>query len=202
MKKRSMKNKKAAAALAALLLPLSSVIGAEAAKTIVFKGSVQRDKMFEKRVGPDLAFRLNPYEYGWDINVGAVKNRDLDKDYSAVVTPPFRGVNARQIEGWHFRKADNAGGLNAPHYVRGFRFVSTEGEFDRANELRGKYFAFTRNPADNHDAQENLQAFIDGQTSTGTLTITRIELGRPEAGKQAWIESMDFTVSLEAPAAK
>ncbi len=72
-----------------------------------FVGEVARGQTFEKEISASLAFRLIPNEYGWTVSVGTPVRADAD--FSAVMTPPFRGMNHRYIEGWHFRNVDNSG---------------------------------------------------------------------------------------------
>ncbi len=105
-------------------------------KEIKFTGEAMKGQSFEKAIAPNLFFRLIPQELGWMIFVGA---GDTENNFCAVVTPPYRGINAIHIEGWHFRNSDNSGpnepgrkNVNAPLELREFYFVLNEADYRSA----------------------------------------------------------------------
>lgn len=170
--------------------------------TYSFTGSVSRGEKFEHRLPNNLVFRLVPDEYaelgwvGWQIQIEPTSKSD--HNYAGIVTPPFRGVNALQIIGWHFRNADNTepndGSVNAPQQERDFLFVTNEEDYE---------IAFAAVDCIMHPVQcEDMdygQAFAlhEGITkSEGTLLIKELELGNLIPGQQAWIEQMAFEVEI------
>lgn len=65
-----------------------------------------------------------PASWGWAVQVSSVGR---DHEDLAALTPPFHFVpNPREIEGWHFRNADNTGpndgSISAPSHLREFIF--------------------------------------------------------------------------------
>jgi hypothetical protein len=130
--------------------------------------------------------RLVPVQYGWVLQVGA--KLQGDDDYSRL-TPPLHGVpNPREIEGWHFRNADNTGpndgSVNAPQKLREFIFSPLVGH---GIDYNGS--------ATTSEEVERVRKF--GQ---GWLSIDKSELSPVAKGQRASIQSMEFTVCLTWPA--
>jgi len=50
------------------------------------------------------------------------------------------------------------------------------------------------------EGQENKKKYEMVRSKTGTLTITKLELGNLEVGERAWIEYMEFEVELNLSA--
>src|SRR5690349_20426825 len=75
-------------------------------RNVRLSGEVLKGRSFERQIGANLFFRLVPEELGWAISVGS---KAATENFCSVVTPPYRGVNAIHIEGWHFRNSDNTG---------------------------------------------------------------------------------------------
>jgi len=103
---------------------------------VKFSGAVERGQVFEKPLVPDLLFCLIPHELGWTISL---TDGNPDNNFAAVVTPPYRGINHLDIEGWHFRNSDNSGpnkldekNVNAPQEVRQFYFVLNDTDYQKA----------------------------------------------------------------------
>jgi hypothetical protein len=159
-----------------------------------FTGTVVRGRLFTQNLAPNLTFQLIPLEAGWEIWVGdPTIAHDPSPNFAMPVTPPFSGINARQIEGWHFRNLDNSGpneagekNVNAPQELRPFCFVGNHGDFQSVQ----KAFA------------AGLPALADAVVTgafpiyKGTLTINELTLGNLLPDQQAWIEEMSFTVTL------
>ena len=163
---------------------------------IKFEGKVSRNQVFEKEISDDLLFRLDPISEGWQIWVGDHAN--TDSNFSGIATPPFHGMNARYIEGWHFRNSDNsrpneAGekNVNAPQYERGFCFVLNEDDYQTS------YYWLNEQLLPEEEQEENKKKFELVQRKSGLLTITELELGNLEVGERAWIEHMGFEVELD-----
>jgi len=80
---------------------------------------------FTQSFGEGWIFELLPGTYGWSIRIYDASD-SFSVDLSGI-TPPHDGVpNPRDIEGWHFRNADNTatnkGEVNAPQLDRLFLF--------------------------------------------------------------------------------
>jgi hypothetical protein len=166
-----------------------------------FSGAVSRGQTFEQEIPPNLVFRLvpSPDELGWTISVG--EKTHPDRDFSGVVTPPYRSINPRSIMGWHFRNSDNSGpnepgekNVNAPQEVRGFYFVLNQTDYQIISETLNKLLW----PADFSEeeiaqARKTYEEVAKGQ---GRLVITKMELGNLQLNQQAWFEYMEFEVEL------
>jgi hypothetical protein len=151
-----------------------------------FEGEVGSGESFAHPFGAGLEFRLEPQPLGWRI---AVRQEGRDEDL-ARLTPPFHFVpNPREIEGWHFRNADNTGpnepgeqSVNAPGAVREFVFSP-----DVGRTIAGPSATASVSP-DDVDAVRRF--------GEGTLTILEYRLTPPAAGAQAGMEWMRFRVEL------
>jgi hypothetical protein len=154
---------------------------------IIIRGEVKMGEAFEKAFGPGFHFRLEPDPHGWLIVIRDERgNEDLSR-----LTPPFHFVpNPREIEGWHFRNADNTGpnesgekNVNAPGLVREFIF---------SPEV-GRTIDYPPKP----EEIEKIKHF-----GRGELTILDYKLGDLVSGKRARFEWMRFEVDLSLPAEK
>lgn len=167
-----------------------------------FTGSVSRGEKFEHVLPNGLIFSLIPTEYaelgwmGWIIQIES--SSKSGHDYSGIVTPPFRGVNALQIIGWHFRNADNTGpndgSVNAPQEERNFLFVTDEEAYQMASDA-GECIMWPYLCEDSN-VQEAISTLEGMPKSDGTLLITELELGNLIPEQQAWIEQMAFEVEI------
>jgi hypothetical protein len=118
-----------------------------------------------------------------------VREAGRDEDLSRL-TPPLHGVpNPRDIEGWHFRNADDSGpnepgdrNVNAPGERREFIFSPAVGL-----TIDGPGAGRSVSPAD----VDSVGAF-----GRGTLTILDARLGHIRSGERAAIERMRFEVDL------
>ena len=168
--------------------------------TVKFTGEVTKGQGFEKPIGPNLFFRLIPEELGWMIFVGG---KDVENNFCAVVTPPYRGINAIQIEGWHFRNSDNSGpnepgpkNVNAPQDLRVFYFVLNEADyrsaFDALQILLWPY-SYSKQQI---DAAEGAHSKL--RKGRGMLQIRDLKLDTLNR-KQAGIDRIAFDVELNFP---
>ena len=127
-----------------------------------------------------------------------------EKNFCGVVTPPYRGINAIQIEGWHFRNSDNTGAnepgvknVNAPQEVREFQFVLNDGDYRTAFDALQKMlwpYSFSKRQI---DQAQSVHAKLP--KGNGKLTIRGVKLNALEAGKQAGIDEMMIDVELNLP---
>jgi hypothetical protein len=141
----------------------------------------------QRAFGPGFFFQLVPTPLGWRIEV---KKEGRDEDL-ARLTPPFHSVpNPRDIEGWHFRNADNTGpneagekNVNAPGEIRGFIFSPEVGRTIQGPDAKSGPTA------------EEIAAV--GDFGTGRLTVLEFRLTEPRAGEQAAMIWMRGEVEIE-----
>ncbi len=161
-----------------VLAVLAEVPASRAARVtglpVQFVAEVVRGQGFEREIGVNLVFRLIPREYGWTISVGT--RATSQADFSAVVTPPFRGMNHRDIEGWHFRNVDNSGpnepgpkNMNAPQQIREFAFVTNESDYRVASETLGALL-WPSSPGEREMAERRFES-VEARAAHGRLTI-------------------------------
>jgi hypothetical protein len=168
-----------------LLLAMFLAQSLVAAGQLTFSGRVSRGAEFSYRLDDRLWFCLHPEPDanggGWSIAVA--ENCDSDHDFVAVATPPMRGVNAREIEAWHFDP-----GANAPQTVRDFAFVLRERDWNRlATELNSSQ--------DARRLSEDIDALGRGH---GALTITKMHRHATSDGKSVF-DWMQFHVVIKLP---
>jgi hypothetical protein len=167
-----------------------------------FGGEITRGQKFEQKVFRNLLFRLAPSPQGWAIQV--VDPGHADRDYSGIATPPFRGTNALNIEGWHFRNADNSGPndgeVNAPQHEREFRFYLDEAAYAAGAACLEKLLWPAGRSKEEVESAGKTCRELWSRAGEGRLTIREMKLGNLEPGGQAWIEWMRFEVELRAPA--
>lgn len=168
---------------------------AEPSTRVSFQGKVLKGEIFEEALSDSLLFRLDPLKHGWEIWVG--DNMAAEHNFSAVATPPFHGINARYIEGWHFRNSDNSGpneagekNVNAPQYQREFCFFLNDSDYQMA------YAWLNDQQSSEGDRQESAENYSLERARAGTLKINHLELDNLVVDEQAWIESMEFEVEL------
>ena len=171
-------------------------------RTVTFIGEVLKARSFEKSIGTNLFFRLVPQELGWTIFVGSKAN--AANNFCSVVTPPYRGINALQIEGWHFRNSDNTGpneaglkNVSAPLELREFYFVLSEADYRSAMDALQVLLWPYSYSSQQIDRAERAHANL--RKGNGTLTIRDLQLNTLERGKQAGIDRAMFNVSLVFP---
>jgi hypothetical protein len=164
---------------------------------VQFVAEVARGQSFEQEIGANLVFRLVPSEYGWTIWIARRATREAD--FSAVVTPPFRGMNHRYIEGWHFRNVNNSGpnelgprNVNAPQGVREFAFATDESDYRIVLEALDKLLC-PSSPGEREMAERGFES-VEARAARGRLTILALRLGNLVVGQRAWIEGMRFEV--------
>lgn len=203
MRRRSVPWRIALAATFAALIPIRSHADPPVASvrdTLRFSGSVRRGETYRHAIRYGLEFRLTPItgvsDGAWNIGVWPADSVAID--YAAVATPPYRGINARDLEGWHFRNHDNtgpnAGDVNAPQERRDFLFVETRSDYDTCFAALARVM-WLYNYAD--DVVERAGNLLDSlATGSGTLFITSLSLTPPAKGAQAEIDSMRFEVTL------
>ena len=150
------------------------------------QGTVKRGEGFERTTAAGWIVRLRPQTEGWflQITVRGREGEDL-----ARLTPPWHFVpNAREIEGWHFRNADNTGpndgSVNAPQELREFIFSPAVG---RGMEYNGS--------ATSRDDVEKVRAF-----GRGWLFIEKYTLTAASRGGRAAFETMSFSACVTWPA--
>jgi len=186
--------------LAALGIP--SAVAAElrgsGERCETYHGRVVRGQAFQQPIGDGLVFRLAPDSLGWTI--GVIKAGRPEEDFAAIATPPYRGINPRYLEGWHFRNRANSGpnegDVNAPQEERAFAFVLTPEDYRTAETSVETLLWGTRTDA---ERQRALDALAQVSRARGTLRVVNATLGNLAPGTQAWFEALTFDVELCRP---
>lgn len=149
-------------------------------------GEVLKGATFSRSTPSGWILRLVPIAEGWFLQV-TVRGRETE-DLSRL-TPPWHFVpNPREIEGWHFRNADNTGpndgSVNAPQELREFIFSPAVG---REIEYKGS--------GTTAEDVEKVRSF-----GRGWFFIESYRLTPPRKGERAAFESLKFSACLTWPA--
>ena len=168
-------------------------------RTVSFSGEVLKAQSYKKQIASNLFFRLIPQDLGWTIFVGA--ETSAENNFCSVVTPPYKGINAIRIEGWHFRNSDNTGpnevgakNVNAPQQIRDFQFVLNSGDYRRAfDALQILLWPYSYSKQQIDQAEAVYARLPKGR---GTLVIRELRLNTLEVGKQAGIDLLKMAVEL------
>ncbi|MCK5116144.1 MAG: hypothetical protein KAR44_06060 [Candidatus Aegiribacteria sp.] len=185
-----------------LLLVSNSLSGDEPLQNgspSVLSGAVSRLEDFQHELPGGLVFTLEFIAYGpegWAIRI--FDPAYPSDNFCAVVTPPYRGINALQIYAWHFLNeygtGPNDGSVNAPGEERRFYFVTDKASYDAAFEALSAMLW-----PESSEAQEAAAIVHDGiHRESGILTVTEIVAG-DASGDSVQIESMAFDVELFIP---
>jgi hypothetical protein len=177
-------------AIIAIFLITGSACTTSPPLQVSFEGKVIRGQSFEKELRQKLSFRLVPFEgdgQGWKIWVGD-KTRP-EQNFSAYVTPPYRGPNGRYIVGWTFTRPELGSQV-----IRRFDFVLNESDHQLASdELRKLMWPYEFSEAEVEQAREIRDAI---PTAGGTLTITNIEIENSTSSSFPLINLLEFEVNI------
>jgi hypothetical protein len=180
----------------------SGLTAEDAAHTVHFEGELKASEAFEKAIGRDLIFRLEPNREpkisGWTIEIHP-KNEAPGEytEFVYVVTPPYRSTNARYL--------DTSYGATAKEAVawtpRTFYFVLDKGDYKRAGDALDKLlWPYNYSEGELDAAGKVLDNLRKGE---GELRIvdSRVSEGKSdkESGKIEWLK---FAVDLKFPSAK
>lgn len=182
-----------------LSLPAATVHSTPVAENIPdsvsFQGSVRAGEDFLRDIPEGLVFRLigmTGDPAGWTISIAS--SPASEENYCAVVTPPYRGVNALHLYSWHFAGTESEATPNAPEEERHFRFVTGNDDYELARDcLEGMLW-----PDDREDFERSAGMHETIPVGRGVLSITDLELSRAGTDS-AVIERMDFRVILYIP---
>jgi hypothetical protein len=149
-------------------------------------GTVRRGHEFSQTTRSGWIVRLDPDATGWLLRV-TMKGREAE-DLSRLTPPRHSVPNPREIEGWHFRNADNTGpndgSVNAPQVLREFIFSPVVG---REVEYNGS--------ATSAEDVEMVRSF-----GRGWFFIESYRLTPPRRDERAAFESIKFAACLTWPA--
>jgi hypothetical protein len=161
-----------------------------------FVGDVKLGLPFSQTIGSGLTYRLLPSAQkssspaekptftGWTIQFVYLGNRgDMEREFSEIVTPPFREAGPRQIDAATEEKAERA-----DHTIN---FVTNTFDFAEANKVL-RPIMWRSSPPEVQEAVRELQHI---QIGTAKLTITRQQLA-PDSKS---IQSLSFKVDLYVP---
>ncbi len=178
-------------AIIAIFLITGSACTTSSPSQVSFGGKVIRGQDFEKELGQKLFFRLVPFKgdgQGWEIWVG--NKTQPEQNFSAYVTPPYRGPNGRYIEGWTFTRPE----LLGYQRIRRFDFVLNESAHQLASdELHKLMRPYKFSEAEVEQAWEIRDAI---PTASGTLTITNMEIDNSVSSSFPLINLLEFEVNV------
>lgn len=170
-----------------------------------FNGQVSKGEIYKHQITQNLVFCLLPSTSwrendGWEIVITDTMENQCDKGFVRLVTPPFRGMNAVYIAGWHFRNENNTeennGSVNAPQEIREFNFVFNQQDYETIltayNCSRWPWLEECLTAGEIRDLTNILR-------SRGIMTITNLKLGNLIPNEKAWIELMEFEVKIYLP---
>ncbi len=157
---------------------------------VSFEGKAIRGQSFEREFGQGLLFRLVYFEgdgQGWEIWVG--DKAQPDQNFSASVTPPYRGPNGRYIMGLDFGRPE----LD-PQRPRRFYFVLNQSDHQLASdELYKLLWPYMFSETEVKQARETRDAI---PTASGTLTITNMEIRETIEGGYPSIDFIEFEADI------
>lgn len=156
-----------------------------------FSGTVKAGASYSHSLPHGLSFNLTPTDKGWQIEVHDKETPPQGQlSNLAAATLPLHGVNATQLEGWHFRNADNTapndGSVNTPQEERNFDFVTTLADLTRIFDYYDCLMS-----GGNSRCEEPTPVLW----GNATLMITHKGLTPSAKGEQAAFTSLDFTVT-------
>ena len=155
-------------------------------KAELIRGTINYAESFRQTTPSGWILRLDLLPEGWRLQT---TTRGRETEDLSRLTPPWHFVpNPREIEGWHFRNADNTGpndgSVNAPQKLREFTFSPAVG---REIDCSGTATA---------EDVENVRSF-----GRGWLFIESFRLTPPRRGERAAFETITFSACLTWPAA-
>ena len=147
-------------------------------------GEVARGDTFSQLTPAGWILRLVPVSEGWFLEV---TSRDRNNEDLARLTPPWHVTpNPRQIDGWHFRNAENTGpndgSVNAPQELRDFIFSPRVGRDIQGADAKA---------SPTIEEVDAVRSF--GQ---GWLLIESYRLTPTRPGERAAFESLQFSACL------
>jgi hypothetical protein len=176
-------------------------------RVCTFSGHVARGQVYTHEIVKGLIFCLRPNTLfhkndGWKIVINDTMDDNGEAGFNGIVTPPFHGTNAIDIEGSDFRNdkntAENDGSGNAPQKIRKFNFVLNRSDFEK---VWSAHRCVMWHECENGLTQNEAGKIIaTAPKSLGVLIITNFELGNLISNDHAWFESMDFEVKIYLPA--
>jgi hypothetical protein len=171
-----------------------------------FTDEVSQGQTFERALGGNLKFRLDPAgrgkSSGWTIEVVGKSQKPDEPEYSWVVTPPYHFYNPRYlISGQYDMKADEA----VRESPRDFNFVLDDGQYARASDLFS--VAEESHPADaqktdarwEKEGEDAAEAQSHFPVAKGRLTILDSKVAAVPDSPFGRIESIKFRVELRVP---
>jgi hypothetical protein len=147
-------------------------------------GEVSRGETFTKPMPGGWVLRLDPAAEGWLLQV---TSEDRTGEDLTRLTPPWHSVpNPRQIDGWHFRNAENTGpndgSVNAPQQLREFIFSPRVGRDIQGPDAKASPTA---------EQVNEVRSFGQGWLFIHSYTLT------PERrGERAAFETLRFSACL------
>lgn len=181
----------------ALLVSCAAQSASPSCRQVVLVGAISSGDPYEKIIGQDLVFRLNPWKAdpksggnGWDISLTPAQARN--DDYIYPVNPPLR-FNGLQMLGASYGD-DTKTSLGHAHQMR---LILNAADYKRIQPLLSN--ALWPYSAPNPDAAADEYVTALKRVTTGKLVLTVTSYGA-DAGT-GFIRRFEFRVVLTAPEA-
>lgn len=167
---------------------------------------VSQGATFERAIGGNLTFRLNPARArssGWTIEVIGKKSKgSQDPEYSWVVTPPYHFYNPRYLTSGDYGISADDAVKDSP---RDFNFVLDDEQYARASDLVS--LAAESHPDDvrkteaewEKESAEAADSLSHFPVAKGRLTILDSNVGVAPGDEFGQIERVKFRVELHVP---
>jgi hypothetical protein len=162
------------------------------AAPLVFTGTVKPGESFEKQVGGNLYFHLDPLrdkQSHWTVRLSSAPGPA--EDFIWVVTPPYRGDNG-QILGPTYNRLT----WNECFYPRRYYFVATDADYRKTRDQVETGVLWPYNHPDSAVKKALDRLGKDVAVGTCTVTIIRVEFA-DENQKNAL--SLDVLVRVDFP---
>jgi hypothetical protein len=179
----------------------SSAAAPSTCSATTFTGDVKLGMPFAQPIGSGLTYRLlpsakksatpaaTPTFIGWTIQVVYLEKRgDMEREFSEIMTPPYREAGARNLDTSYGRSIDEV--LGADHTIN---FVTTTLDFAEVNKVL-RPILWRSSPPEVREAAHELPRIATG---TAKLTILREQLSADAEPKR--IQSLSFNVEIYVP---
>lgn len=157
--------------------------------TIFFDGTLRGAERFEKIIGSNLAFRLDPLGRGWNV---IVTESNRPENLAAVVQIPLRFNYTLEIMPWHFDKSQSTPGTE-----RVFEFVLNMEDYARVEKQRAiLLWPYSYSESDVRKAEEFNPRVRCGK---GRLVLSNVGVEHPDDPDAGFIKQLNFHAEFSLP---
>ncbi len=157
--------------------------------TIFFDGMLRPGERFEKNIGGNLIFRLEPSDRGWTV---VVTESGRSENFASVVQIPLRFNYTFEIMPWHFGKSHGTPGAE-----RIFEFVLNMDDYNRIRKQREiLLWPYSYSESDVRKAE----AFNPRvRCGTGRLVLSNVTVEAPDDPERGIIKQFNFHAEFSLP---